>query len=209
MHIAAKFFSKIFSKFLAISLIFIAVFAHAETLTGKVVGVMDGDTIEVLDSNKTTHRIRLGGIDAPEKAQPFGARSKQHLSDQVFGKEVEVQSNKTDKYGRTVGKVIVGGKDANLEQVRAGLAWHYKEYQKEQSVADRVAYDTAETSARNQKSGLWIDARPMAPWQWRHGGKDQPTAHSLSSGCPCGGASLCAGARGGEYCVAPNGKKKY
>ena len=96
--------------------------ACAETITGKVIGVMDGDTIEVLDATKTPRRIRLAGIDAPEKAQPFGARSKQHLSDQVFGKQVEVLSNKTDKYGRTVGKVMVGGKDVNLEQVSSGFA---------------------------------------------------------------------------------------
>lgn len=110
--------------------------ACAETITGKVIGVIDGDTIEVLDATKTPRRIRLEGIDAPEKAQPFGARYKQHLSDQVFGKQVEVLSNKTDKYGRTAGKVVIGGKDANLEQVRSGFAWHYKEYQKEQSASD-------------------------------------------------------------------------
>ena len=109
------------SKFIAISLIFITALAHAKTLTGKVVGVMDGDTIEILDATKTTHRIRLEGIDAPQKAQPFGARSKQHLSDQVFGKEVEVQSNKTDKYGRTVGKVMVEGKEQTLNKSAPAL----------------------------------------------------------------------------------------
>ena len=127
---------------------------HAEVITGKVIGVMDGDTIEVLSQGNSTRRIRLEGIDAPEKAQPFGARSKQHLSETVFGKLVEVQSNKIDKYGRTVGKVLVGCKHANLEQVRAGFAWHYKEYQKEQSPFDRSAYANAEISARNAKSGL-------------------------------------------------------
>ena len=96
----------------------------AATLSGKVVGISDGDTIDVLDSSKTTHRIRLAGIDAPEKAQPFGQRSKEHLSDSVFGKQVDVQGGKIDKYGRTVGKILVNGFDANLEQIRAGLAWH-------------------------------------------------------------------------------------
>ena len=93
-------------KFLASFLLLLAGLACAETISGKVIGVMDGDTIEVLDSTKTSRRIRLGGIDAPEKAQPFGARSKQHLSDQVFGEQVEVQYNKIDKFGRTVGKVF-------------------------------------------------------------------------------------------------------
>jgi endonuclease YncB( thermonuclease family) len=125
--------------------------AFAETISGKVIGVMDGDTIEVLDASKTPRRIRLEGIDAPEKAQPFGNRSKQHLSDSVFGKQVEVVSNKTDKYGRTVGKVLVNGKDANLEQVRAGFAWHYKEYQKEQSTGDRTLYAESEMATRNKK----------------------------------------------------------
>lgn len=197
------------AKFLASCLLLLAGLACAETLTGKVIGVMDGDTIEVLDATKTPHRIRLAGIDAPEKAQPFGARSKQHLSDQVFGKQVEVRSNKTDKYGRTVGKVMVGGKDANLEQVRSGFAWHYKDYQKEQSVSDRSAYANAETSARNMKSGLWYDPNPMPPWEWRHGGKNEPIAQSSESACLCGGVTFCTGSRGGEYCIAPNGKKKY
>ena len=201
--------TKTIVKFIAIYLLVFAGLAYGEQITGKVVGVMDGDTIEVLDASKTTHRIRLEGIDAPEKAQPFGARSKQHLSDQVFGKQVEVQFKKTDKYGRTVGKVMVAGNDANLEQVRSGFAWHYKEYQKEQSVADRIAYADAETSAQAKKAGLWVDSKPMPPWEWRHGGKDQPIVQSESSGCPCGGASFCTGSRGGQYCISPNGKKKY
>ena len=150
-------------KFLASFLLLLSGLACAETIVGKVIGVMDGGATEVLDATKSPRRIRLEGIDAPEKAQPFGARSKQHLSDQVFGKQVEVLSNKTDKYGRTVGKVMIGGKDANLDQVRSGFAWHYKAYQKEQSASDRVAYTNAETSALNMKSGLWNDPKPMPP----------------------------------------------
>ena len=197
------------AKFLVSCLLLLAGLACAETITGKVIGVMDGDTIEVLDTTKTPRRIRLEGIDAPEKAQAFGARSKQRLSDQVFGKQVEVQSNKIDKYGRTVGKVMIGGRDANLDQVRSGFAWHYKEYQKEQSASDRLAYANAETSARNMKSGLWNDPKPMPPWEWRHGGKNERTAQGSASGCPCGGTSFCTGSRGGQFCIAPNGKKKY
>ena len=194
---------------IALALAFISSFVIADTITGKVVGVSDGDTITVLDVAKVQHKIRLMGIDAPEKAQPFGQRSKQHLSDLVFAKQVKIESDKVDKYGRTVGKVIVNGTDANLEQIRAGLGWHYKKYQKEQSQVDRVTYANAETTAKSQKLGLWADAKPTPPWEWRHGGKDQPSAQSESSGCPCGGASFCSGPRGGQYCVAPNGKKKY
>jgi endonuclease YncB( thermonuclease family) len=93
---------------------FVVLAAGAVTVEGKVIGVIDGDTIEVLDATKTPHRIRLGGIDAPEKAQAFGNKSKQHLSDLVFGKQVEVQAHKTDDFGRTVGKVLVNGTDANF-----------------------------------------------------------------------------------------------
>jgi endonuclease YncB( thermonuclease family) len=110
---------------------------HADTLLGKVIHVADGDTITVLDANKVQHKIRLSGIDAPEKAQPFGDKAKQSLSDLVFGKPVSVETDKTDRYGREVGKVLVDSVDANLEQVRRGLAWHYKAYQREQRPKDR------------------------------------------------------------------------
>lgn len=183
--------------------------AVATTVVGKVIGVLDGDTIEVLDSGKHQHRIRFAGIDAPEKAQPFGQRSKEHLSDLVFGKQVEVDGEKTDKYGRIVGKVIVSGADANLAQVKAGFAWHYKEYASEQTTSDRALYATAENGARSSRAGLWRDPKPMAPWDWRHGGKDEPTVTSLASGCPCSSGTLCTGPKGGHYCVAPNGSKRY
>lgn len=184
-------------------------FSYAETLDGRVVGVSDGDTITVLDFNHKQHKIRLSGIDAPEKAQAFGQKSKKHLSNSVFGKQVEVTYSKTDKYGRTVGKVMVNGIDANLEQIKSGLAWHYKDFSAEQSVADRVAYANAEVVAKSSILGLWRDAKPMPPWEWRHGGKNEPTPESTSSGCPCGAEAVCTGKRGGQYCIAPNGKKRY
>lgn len=183
--------------------------AVAAILVGKVIGVLDGDTIDVLDARKVAHRIRMTGIDAPEKAQPFGQRAKEHLSDAVFGKQVEVQAGKFDKYGRTIGKVVVGGVDANLEQVKSGFAWHYKQYAAEQSVSDGELYSAAEEKARTSHSGLWHDAHPMPPWEWRHGGKDQPTATSIASGCPCNAVAQCTGPKGGHYCIAPNGKKRY
>jgi endonuclease YncB( thermonuclease family) len=107
-------------------LFLLACSVQAETLTGRVVGVADGDTITVLDANRQQHKIRLAGIDAPEKAQPFGDRSKQNLSALVFDKQVVVESNKQDRYGRTVGKVLVNEIDANLAQVKAGMAWWYE-----------------------------------------------------------------------------------
>lgn len=183
--------------------------AFAADIVGKVVGVSDGDTITVLDATLTQHKVRLEGIDAPEKAQPFGQRSKENLSKWVFGRQVVVESTKVDKYQRSVGKVIVDGVDANLEQVKAGYAWHYRKYAREQSTSDRASYAAAEDSARAKGRGLWRDPQTMAPWDWRHGGKDAPSAVSIASGCGCDSGAKCTGPKGGVYCVLPTGKKKY
>ncbi len=120
-----------------------------------------------MDESKSQHKIRLAGIDAPEKAQAFGNRSKEALSDCAFGKQATVETNKTDRYGRLVGKVIVEGKDCNLRQVQLGLAWHYKAYEREQSATDRKAYSEEENEARAARRGLWVDARPVPPWDFR------------------------------------------
>ncbi|MDP3872373.1 MAG: thermonuclease family protein [Methyloversatilis sp.] len=117
--------------------------AHASTIVGRVVGVADGDTVTVLDSDRVQHRIRLAGIDAPEKAQAFGNRSKESLSELVFSKAVTVETDKVDRFGRAVGKVLVDGRDANLIQVERGFAWHFKAYESEQSPSDRLLYDAA------------------------------------------------------------------
>lgn len=117
---------------------------HADTLTGRVVGVTDGDTITVLDAAHQQHKVRLAGIDSPEKSQAFGQRAKQHLSRLVFDRTVAIEGSKLDRYGRLIGKVLVSSTDANLQLVRAGLAWHYKQYANEQSPTDRVLYAQAE-----------------------------------------------------------------
>ena len=152
---------------LALSLAALALFAQADTLTGRVVAVADGDTVTVLDEHKTQHRIRLQGIDAPEKAQPFGERSRQHPAQRVFGQTVEVEHQKKDRYGRIVGKILLNQQDINLEMVQVGLAWHYKQYQSEQSAQDRIDYASAEEAARQQSIGLWQDADPIPPWTFR------------------------------------------
>lgn len=141
--------------------------AGAGTLTGRVVGIADGDTLTVLDATKTRHRIRLVGIDAPEKSQPFGQACKKSLSDLAYNRAVAVESKKLDKYGRAIGKVLVDGQDANLEQVRRGCGWHYKQYQNEQSLDDRLSYNAAEEAARKDRVGLWSDPKPVPPWEWR------------------------------------------
>lgn len=141
--------------------------AMCVSLTAVVVGVSDGDTITVLDADRRQWKIRLAGIDAPEKRQPFGQQSKQMLSERVFGKQVLVETGKTDRYRRTIGKVMVAGEDVNLEQVSAGLAWHYKKYEREQSVADRMRYASAEEDARRSLRGIWQQPVPVAPWDYR------------------------------------------
>ena len=149
-----------------------------DTLSGKVVGVADGDTITVLDVHHQQHRIRLGGIDAPEKAQPYGQRSKESMSTVVFGKEVDVQWSKHDstsassaRYGASpdcrasLPKTL----DAGLAQLTVGLAWWYRKYAKEQSAEDARRYEFAEQEARAKHAGLWADGQPIPPWDGERG----------------------------------------
>ncbi|GAA4425737.1 thermonuclease family protein [Acidovorax lacteus] len=142
--------------------------AQAETLRGVVIGVTDGDTVKVLTEDMQTVTVRVAGIDAPEKDQPFGSRSKWSLSACAYGRAAEIEGGKRDRYGRTVGKVIVSGADCGLRQIEAGMAWHYKAYQREQSVGDRQMYSIAEGDAREAGRGLW-GQHAEAPWEWRKG----------------------------------------
>lgn len=157
-----------FKCFILLFVFIWAGYAHADTLQGRIVAVLDGDTVTLLDGSNKQTRIRLMGIDAPEKAQAFGMRSKQYLSELVFNKQVAVEYSKQDKYGRTIGKILVDNLDANLEQVKAGMAWHYKQYAREQIPSDRTAYAAAEELAKSTKHGLWVDSNPSPPWEWRH-----------------------------------------
>lgn len=152
----------------------------AENLTGRVVNVADGDTVTILTLQKQQHRIRISGIDAPEKAQPFGNRSKQNMERMAKGKEALADCPKTDRYGRKVCKVWVQpadcptcGKtlDVGLAQVTAGLAWWYRAYAKEQSPDDRGRYESEENESRLLKRGLWVDNDPVPPWDWRRRSK--------------------------------------
>ena len=146
--------------------IFILIFQEsifAETIRGRVVKVFDGDTVTILDASNTQHRIRLQGIDAPERGQAYGKKSGRYLADAVAGKHVDVDYEKLDRYKRIVGKVLLDGQDMNLRQVKAGLAWHYKKYQKERSKFDRLLYSSAEDEARAKKIGLW-SVPAVAPW---------------------------------------------
>ncbi len=150
--------------------------AAAEALHGTVINVADGDTVTVLDSAHVRHKVRLAGIDAPEKHQAFGTRARQNLATLVHGKAVIVVWNKHDRYGRIVGKVLTAKcannacpdtLDAGLAQLQAGLAWHYKQYQRDQEAGERERYSAAEHAARIKHQGLWQDASPVPPWDYR------------------------------------------
>ncbi len=128
----------------------------------KIIGISDGDTITALCADNQQVKVRLAEIDAPEKAQPFGERSKQSLSDLCFDREAEINPLTTDRYGRTVARVHCEGADANAEQLRRGMAWVYDKY-----VTDRSLYNTQD-EARVARRGLWADENPIPPWEWRH-----------------------------------------
>ena len=154
-------------KLAFLCLLFFTLVSFAEELIGKVIKVSDGDTITVLDSNNQKHKIRLKGIDAPESQQAFGDISTQSLSELVYDKEVFVNWDKKDKYYRILGKVIVDGRDANYEQLKKGLAWYYKQYEKDLSDEDKKRYSEAEEWARNYTEGLWADSNSIPPWEFR------------------------------------------
>ena len=139
----------------------------AKTISGKVTAVKDGDTIVVL-KNRVTYTIRLDGIDCPEKKQAFGDKAKRFVSDKVFSRNVKVVYTKKDRYQRYLGTVYYGGgKNLNEDLLKAGLAWHYKQYNKDPILAK------LEATARRNKTGLWADKNPVAPWNFRRIKKKQ------------------------------------
>lgn len=140
---------------------------NAEVLNGTVVGISDGDTITVLDTSSKEHKVRLMAIDAPEKSQVFGYEAKQTLANYIYKKEVSVQYKKLDKYKRIVGKVTLDGQDICLQMILDGFAWHYTEYEKEQSKTDSDLYREAEAFAREMKVGLWGENQQIPPWLFR------------------------------------------
>lgn len=162
-------------KMLIASLLLLSLAASAETIEGRVIKVSDGDTVNILDDAHQKYHVRLSGIDAPEKDQPFGKRAQQKLSELVFGKTVVFEWSKRDHRDRPVGKLYVAQSncpscapvDTGFEVLKAGLAWHYKQYQREQTPEDRVRYSEAEESARSLRNGLWYDENPTPPWEWR------------------------------------------
>lgn len=142
--------------------------AMAWTLTGRVSAVVSGDTIRVVDERKVQHTVRLAGLDAPEKFQAYGQRSLDSLRELVFQRGVVVEIPGNDRSAPRRGKVLVEGRDMNLEQLKLGFAWHDRSGAG-LSAADREVYASAEAEARLQRVGLWRDAKPIPPWEYRQG----------------------------------------
>jgi endonuclease YncB( thermonuclease family) len=134
---------------------------HAASLSGRVVGITDGDTVKVLSEDRTLTRIRLERIDAPEKNQPFGQAAKQSLSELIFQQTVRIEVSGQDSYGRSLGQIWFHDRDINLEQIKRGMAWVYRHYSKD------PGYLAAEQIARSKKLGLWRDEHPLPPWDFR------------------------------------------
>ena len=140
--------------------------AKASIFSGKVVRIIDGDTIVILTTERRV-RVRLAGIDTPEKNQPWGNAATREMRRLVAGRTVDVEWHKKDRWNRKIGIVYSEGQDVGLVMVERGFAWHFKRYANEQTHSNREAYAAAEASARHRKKGLWSDPEPIAPWEWR------------------------------------------
>ena len=171
--------------------IFLMVFAQELAHAEKVISIADGDTMTVLHDGKPL-KIRLANIDAPEKKQAFGTKSKESLSELCWGKDSTYAVQNIDKYGRSVAVVTCGGVEVNRAQVERGMAWVYTRYNKDASLV------SLETAAKSNHSGLWIDKAPVAPWDFRHG-----VVPSTNEDAKC-----YTGPRGGRYQLV-NGVKRY
>lgn len=136
-------------------------YANSFELVGKVIKVSDGDTVTLLTDDKISHKIRLNDIDAPEKKQAFGNKSRDNLASYIAGELVTVKYKSKDKYGRVLGTIYFEDLDINLQQIKNGYAWVYKQYSKNQT------YYQEEQKAKELKKGLWIEKEPIAPWEFR------------------------------------------
>ena len=151
------------NKLLTTLFFLLSLAVQADTLEGNVVKIADGDTLTLLTSTNEQVKIRLAGIDTPEKKQPFGNKAKQALAKLAFQKQVLVEVEAKDRYGRTIGVVFVDGLNVNAELVKQGMAWVYRKY-----TDDKRLY-TLESEAKQAKRGLWLDENPIPPWEWRRG----------------------------------------
>ncbi len=155
---------RLFTNAVLLAWILAPVLAHAEFI-GRVVGVIDGDSIRVMHEGKA-EPIRLLGIDCPEKRQPFGTRAKEYTSELAFGQDVTVYGDRRDRYGRILAEVLLPDwRSLNQELIKAGLAWWFRKYSKDLRLGE------LERQAREAKRGLWVEPQPVPPWEWRSGHK--------------------------------------
>ena len=175
-------------KLLLLTALLLALPCNAETLTGRVVAIADGDTLTLL-ADSTEHRVRLAEIDTPERAQDWGTRARTALADRVFQQNVTIDVTDVDRYGRLVGHVWLGDRDINREMVRAGHAWVYRSYMENASLLDD------EQVARNAEAGLWSQPGPIAPWEFRRGARVASVASPIvtltDSEFVCGAKRTC------------------
>ena len=162
-------------KYILLTLVYLPQLLLAESFAGKCIGISDGDTISVL-RNQQSVRVRLEGIDSPEKGQDFSSVATKFTSSLAFGHKVSVQIKEYDRYGRIVGRVSIGEKDLSTELVKAGLAWHYKQYSSDRALA------AAENQARNVRVGLWSLPNPKPPWKYRMQGRKTQTLKTTLHG---------------------------
>jgi micrococcal nuclease len=173
-------------RFVAALAILLPLPALAEEFTGKVVGITDGDTIKVLRNGEEV-KIRIEGIDCPERHQAFENKAKQATSDLAFGKTLIVQAKGMDRYQRTLADIILpDGTNLNRELVRSGFAWWYRKYSKDESLGK------LEAEAREAKRGLWADKNPVSPWDWRHGQRNASAANAPPSQVEPNGVEIVA-----------------
>ena len=143
-------------------ILFFCISLFSAEMIGKVVSVTDGDTITIIENlDNGRFKIRLYGIDAPEKKQDFGQKAKQHLSSLIFNKVVKIKFTEIDRYGRIVGKIFLNDIEINIEMLKAGLAWHYSRYDQTST------YINAEKQARTEKRGIWSIKNSIPPWEYR------------------------------------------
>jgi endonuclease YncB( thermonuclease family) len=147
--------------FLVCLMLWPALFAVAQ-LSGRVVAITDGDSFRLLTADSVSVRIRLAGIDAPEKGQPYSAVCKSYLSKLIFGKTLTVHTLNKDRFGRQIAIAWLGPLCVNEEMLRDGMAWHFKKYDQ------NPKWSALETEARRKRIGLWADGKAVAPWEWRN-----------------------------------------
>jgi endonuclease YncB( thermonuclease family) len=193
-------------------------------IEGKVTLVYDGDTVSVETKDRKIYSIWLKGVDAPESKQDYGKKSRKKLAEMIEGKDVKVVIYKKGLYDRYIGIVYLDGQDVGLKQIEDGMAWHYKQYEYEQTMEERKKYAQAQQKAQSEKIGLWEDKNPTPPWNFRNGittketdkkdvAPETPTNASNTSTTPSSTNSpdrvYIRGPRGGCYYVSESGRKVY